>query len=119
VRTQRENSHGVIYDSIQLWLDDWRTPPDGWVWVKRADTAIALIEEGEVDAVDLDFDLSVSDKTGATGLDVAKAITKYAMDGEGKEIRRLQIHSESPEGKKQLKRELAKARAAWVQRRNQ
>lgn len=42
---------------IDLWLDDVRPAPDGWVWVKTVDEAKPYFERREVRRASLDHDL--------------------------------------------------------------
>ena len=54
---------------LKVYLDDERTPPDGWVLVKTPAQAIALLETGEVSHLSLDHDLGDDEGIG-TGYDV-------------------------------------------------
>lgn len=49
-------------DTIDLWLDDMRPAPDGWVHVKTADEAAKLIKGGNVRHASLDHDLGACDE---------------------------------------------------------
>lgn len=51
------NSHEAKEYEIDLWLDDMRPAPSGWVHVKTAQEAIALLEGGNVRKCSLDHDL--------------------------------------------------------------
>jgi hypothetical protein len=42
---------------IDLWLDDMRLPPEGWVWVKTVEHAKDLLRDGEVRRASLDHNL--------------------------------------------------------------
>lgn len=44
---------------MNLWLDDVRPAPDGWVWAKTVDEAVALLQTGKVEQASLDHDLGV------------------------------------------------------------
>ena len=44
---------------IDLWLDDIRPAPEGWVHVKTADEAKALLKQGSVRRASFDHDLGV------------------------------------------------------------
>lgn len=44
---------------INLWLDDQRPAPEGWVHVKTVWEAIALIKSGQVQKASLDHDLGL------------------------------------------------------------
>jgi hypothetical protein len=46
---------------INLWLDDCRPAPEGWVWVKTVDEAKPYLERGEVQRASLDHDLGACD----------------------------------------------------------
>lgn len=53
---------------INVFLDDERSAPEGWVRVRWPDEAIALLETGKVMSISLDHDLG--DDTRGTGYDV-------------------------------------------------
>lgn len=53
---------------MRVYLDDERTPPDGWVLVRWPEEAIALLEQGSVVELSLDHDLGDDDH--GTGYDV-------------------------------------------------
>jgi len=42
---------------LNLWLDDMRSPPKGWVWAKNIGLAKRLLTTGKVDHASLDHDL--------------------------------------------------------------
>jgi hypothetical protein len=43
---------------VKLWLDDIRLPPEGWVWVKTVELAIAALKTGDVETASLDYELT-------------------------------------------------------------
>ena len=53
---------------MKVYLDDERTPPEGWRLVRWPDEAIALLATGEVRELSLDHDLG--DDERGTGYDV-------------------------------------------------
>lgn len=53
---------------MKLFLDDERTPPEGWVHVRRPKDAIDILKTGSVAEISLDHDLG--DDAGGTGYDV-------------------------------------------------
>ena len=53
---------------MEIYLDDMRSAPIGWVLVKAADEAINALKTGKVTCISLDHDLG-DDKAG-TGYDV-------------------------------------------------
>ena len=59
---------------MNLWLDDRRPAPPGWLAVRTANEARALICTGRVREISLDFDLSAADASGETGFDVLRWI---------------------------------------------
>lgn len=45
---------------LKLWHDDVRKPPEGWVWARTNEQAIAVLENGwPVSECSLDFDLGL------------------------------------------------------------
>lgn len=65
---------------IKVWLDDVRPVPAGWVWVKSAEAALALLEAGEVETMSLDHDLGMRIFINEDGIEVASE-DRYAKDG--------------------------------------
>ena len=45
---------------IKIWVDDCRIPPDGYLWIKTVNDAIAFIlaHDNEIELLDLDHDAS-------------------------------------------------------------
>ncbi|MCZ4653834.1 hypothetical protein O4157_20745 [Gordonia amicalis] len=42
---------------MKLWVDDLRTPPDGWAWAKTSAEAIGMLTDHAVTEPSLDHDL--------------------------------------------------------------
>jgi hypothetical protein len=49
---------------MKVWLDDIRVAPDGWVWVKTVDDAIARLINDDVTHISLDNDLGENQPEG-------------------------------------------------------
>lgn len=47
---------------VDLWLDDMRPAPEGWLWVKTCDEAKKWLEQGVVRRASLDHDLGACDE---------------------------------------------------------
>lgn len=58
---------------MNLWCDDVRLPPDGWLWVKTAREALYHLASGTVEHASLDHDLGYKvkpiGKDGLVGVD--------------------------------------------------
>lgn len=84
---------------MKLWLDDIRTPPVGWTWVKTADECIEALKAGGISYVSLDHDLADLHYGGdygkeKTGYDVVLFLEEnpeYVPE-------RINIHSLNPVG---------------------
>ena len=75
---------------MRVYLDDERTPPDGWTLVRWPEDAIALLETGDVTEISLDHDLG--DDEHGTGYDVILWIERaVARDGFSPPI--IHVHS--------------------------
>jgi hypothetical protein len=87
------NSTGGDGLMINVWLDDVRPAPDGWVWAKDATDCLMVLTRniGNVDMLSLDHDLGLAN----TGYDVAKGIVEYP------ELfpRRIYLHTSNPVGR--------------------
>jgi len=63
---------------IKVYLDDLRTPPDGWVLVKTAQEAIDLLITNDVEEISLDHDLG--EEENGTGYDVITWLEKEVYE---------------------------------------
>lgn len=79
-----------------LWIDDLRTPPEGWAWAKTSDEAIALIQEnGErFDFISFDHDLG--------GDDTSRKVVLWLCENASKWPQQATVHSMNPIGKQWL-----------------
>lgn len=76
---------------MKLFLDDERTPPDGWTLVRWPDEVIELLELGGVDELSLDHDLG--DDQRGTGYDVLKWLEEAVYIRGFRPPNRIVIHS--------------------------
>lgn len=94
---------------MNLWLDDVRLPPDGYIWVKTAREALVHLASGTVVHASLDHDLGYQvkpigkdglvvadfyDHTEVTGSDLAMAICFCRCYP----TKSLTVHSWNPSG---------------------
>ena len=99
---------------INIYLDDIVGPPildypEGyWTWVRTADEAIRLIQEGNVRWIDFDYNLG----TAQTGHDVAQAIAELAEAGKIPPIK-YSIHSGDVQGKQAIFEAMNRAKEFW------
>ena len=49
---------------MNVWLDDIREAPKGWIRCVRPDEVIELLESREVEEISLDYDLGLVDERG-------------------------------------------------------
>lgn len=62
--------------AINLWLDDHRLAPDGWVWARTVSEAKEYLLTGEVEHASLDHDLGAC-STCMNGLSVEEWFWKH------------------------------------------
>ena len=79
--------------SFNLYVDDIRSAPTGWVLARTIKESINYLKTGNVDCLSLDHDLG----SKQTGMD----IVNYCID---KQIfpNRIEIHSKNPVGKQNM-----------------
>ncbi|MNS87165.1 hypothetical protein D3C72_1210990 [compost metagenome] len=84
-------------DSINIWLDDIRPAPDGWIWAKTAEEFVFHYFSNylRVNMVSLDHDLG----TVNTGYDAVKAITSFH---EFCLPRQIFLHTSNPVGRENM-----------------
>ena len=92
---------------MKIWLDDIRNPDDfgrkDMIWITKPEKVIELI--GLFDEISFDHDLG----SELTGYDVAKAIEKYAWDGQLQQLPKWSIHSANPIGAENIQKAMQSA----------
>ena len=89
---------------MRIFLDDMRTPPEGFRLCRTAQDALILLKSGTVTFISFDHDLGV----GPTGYDVASYIEKAVYEG------RIScpgwaVHSSNPVGRENIVRAMQSA----------
>ena len=78
---------------LKVYLDDERTPTEGWVLVGTPAKAIALLETGMVSHLSLDHDLGDDEEIG-TGYDVVLWLEEQVFNGNKFEnLESISVHS--------------------------
>jgi len=77
---------------MKIYLDDERTPPNGWKLVKTPKEVIKLLKTGKVTELSLDHDLG-DDKNIGTGYDVLLWLEKEVHMNNFKPPKVLKVHS--------------------------
>ncbi|HJZ18738.1 MAG TPA: cyclic-phosphate processing receiver domain-containing protein [Candidatus Nanoarchaeia archaeon] len=92
---------------MKLWIDDIRPAPEGWVWAKNANFAMACFNFG-VEEISLDHDLG---ENIPTGYDLLCKIEELVAAGKWNKngwnwgvIPIFHIHSANPVGRKNMER---------------
>ncbi len=112
---------------LNLWLDDERPEPEGWLRVTSGENAIAVLRQlsGLVHTLSLDHDLGgcVGPRQGyaepslLTGYDVAMWLEERACEGDWMTVPiRVQCHSQNPAGRSRIVacvRSMQERREAW------
>lgn len=93
---------------MNLFLDDLRPAPEGWVRVFRPDEAIAILKTGEVTHLSLDHDLG--DDQRGTGYDVLLWIEE-AVAVNGFKAPEISVHSANPAARKRMEAAIAAIQA--------
>ena len=91
---------------INVYLDDIRLCPKGFVLAKSADECLLLLAECEVDVLSLDYELGYGQPNGS-------AVVRGLIAG-GKYPRRIYVHSSSPSGRALMVRLLREAGPSGV-----
>lgn len=84
---------------MKLWVDDLRTPPEGWEWAKTVDEAISLLTANTVTHMSLDHDLG-GEGMGAT--ETSRPIVLWLCENDRWPVH-ITIHSWNPVGAEWLK----------------
>jgi hypothetical protein len=88
---------------MKIFLDDIRTPPEGWVFVPTPSATINLLKSGLVEELSLDHDLGDDEGIG-TGYDVLLWIERQVVLN-GFKPPKIYIHSDNSSAK--IKMQLA------------
>jgi hypothetical protein len=91
---------------INVFLDDIRPCPRGFVAARSAEECLLLLAECEVDVLSLDYELGYGQPNGATVV--------REMIASGRYPRRIYVHSSSPSGRALMIRLLHEAQPPGV-----
>ncbi len=94
----------VTEQRVLLWLDDERSAPAGWTWVRTAHEAIGLSAGGVLE-ISLDHDLG-DDQANGTGYDVVCWI-ETAVATRGFAPPRIRVHSRNVVGRRRMEQSIA------------
>ena len=82
--------------SVNLWLDDMRPAPEGWVWCKSVNAAIELMQSDvEVEYASLDHDLGIWVSEGGDG----PRFVDWMAEFEAWPTKGVAVHSANPVGR--------------------
>jgi hypothetical protein len=95
---------------MKVYLDDQRPAPPGWVLARTADEATALLRQGNVTDLCLDYDLG--DPVFGTGLDVLDWL-ETAVAERKLTLPRMTAHSGSILGRRRLETSIALLEERW------
>jgi hypothetical protein len=82
-----------------LWIDDERTNPEGWVWVKTALDAIKALRVCQFDTISFDHDLG---DDGGTGYEVLLYLEAEVFRDPKYRCPKMLIHSANPVGRQRM-----------------
>lgn len=94
----------------KLWIDDIRTPPQGWIWAKTSSEAIKLLLTRTFSEISFDHDLGGQD----TAYRVACFLEEKAQAGKIGKIA-WKIHSANPVGERNIRMAMESADKFWNQ----
>ena len=89
---------------MNLWVDDLRSAPDGWLLATTASEAIALLRQGNIQHLSLDHDLGEPASIVGSGYQVAIWLEEQAHTENWAVIPdRISIHSANPVGRQNMR----------------
>jgi hypothetical protein len=83
-----------------IWVDDCRTPPDGYIWLKTVNDTIQFIKEHPQQIALLDLDHDASDDFSPFGGDYINILNFLEAEGLRYPVR---IHSMNPVGVQKMR----------------
>lgn len=88
-----------VPSSINLWLDDLRPAPEGWLHVKTVDQAKYFLRRGQVRQMSLDHDLGEEE----TGYDLLVWLEREIAKDRWQHVRPvIFVHSANPVGRRKM-----------------
>ena len=90
-----------LTEARKVYLDDERTPPNGWILVKTPKEAISLLKKGNIDVISLDHDLGDDEGIG-TGYDVLLYIEKQVFINKSFKLPKIKIHTANPSARRKM-----------------
>lgn len=85
---------------MRIYLDDERTPPEGWILARSVPVLIHLLQtQKDVTHLSLDHDLGDGEMTG---YDFMRWLEAQVFNGVVKEIPEITFHSANPTGKRNM-----------------
>ena len=98
---------------MKVWLDDVRTSPKGWTWVKTPKEAATLVEENDVDEVSLDHDLGFCI---FTGYDFLLWLEKKVVLHNFKPPAKIHVHTSNPSARVKMELAVKKIKELWEEK---
>lgn len=83
-----------------LWIDDERIPPEGWIWVKTSFEAIKALRVGKFETISFDHDLG---DDGGTGYEVLLYLEAEVFRNPKYRCPKMLIHSANPVGRQRMR----------------
>lgn len=102
---------------MKVYLDDKRTPPDGWTLCRWPEDVIALLKAGDVEELSLDHDLD--DQTlgrERTGYDVLTWIEEQVHTGDYVPPVGIYVHSANAAGMLRMRAAIEQIRRVYQQK---
>ena len=98
---------------VNVYLDDERQTPDGWVRVYWPEDAIRIMETVKVTRISLDHDLGPDPRTG---YDVLKWIEEQVYTKPDFHLPLVSIHTANPSARKKMQAALDNIRSIYAKR---
>ena len=93
---------------MKLWLDDVRTPPDGWIWAKSVSRAQLLCYSHVFEEMSLDHDLGDYSSEGGDGIAFVDWLCEAGQSVPSLWPKVIFIHSGNPVGRDNMLRAIDK-----------
>lgn len=93
---------------MKVYLDDERTPPNGWVSVRTPVEAIDLLKMGKIKKLSLDHDLGLSGNPESTGYDVLTWLEEQVFCNNFIPPKIIIIHTANPVARKRMEQAVRK-----------
>ena len=101
---------------LNVWLDDIRPAPEGWIPARTPDEVISHLRTGKVVEISLDYELNLPGDPQPCGADVLRWIKRHLDEHPDYEPPTAHLHTACPFGRTEMNDILHRINAVLIRR---